>query len=77
MTERIDIGAALREVDELNEVCWALREGYLREHPDAEPNVVERLYVEAALTVRQRTGADETSYLGVLPRSLRERLAHG
>lgn len=77
MNGRIDIGAALREIDELNEVCWALREGYLRDHPDAEPNGVEHLYVEAALAVRQRTGAEETSYLGVLPRSLRDRLANG
>ena len=77
MSERIDIGAALREVDELNEVCWALREGYLRDHPDAEPNVVERLYVEAALAVRRRTGSDHAPYLGVLPRSLRERLTRG
>lgn len=69
-----DIGAALREIDELNEVCWALREGYLREHPEARPNSAEQLYVASAVAIRLRTGADHASALGILPRILCEQL---
>jgi len=77
MTVPADLTARLREVDELNEVCWALREGYLREHPDAKPNAAERLYVASALAVRSRTGTDHALALGILPRSLQDELAIG
>ena len=70
-----DLGTIFREVDELNEVCWTLREGHLQEHADARPNAAERLYVACTLAVRDRTGDDHSAALGVLPRSLAEELA--
>lgn len=38
----VDAGEAIRRIDEVTELCLALRAGYLRTHPDAPRTAAER-----------------------------------
>lgn len=54
-----DIGAALRAIDEVTELCLSLRRGYRRQHPDAPLSTWEREQ-EALLRLLDKHAAEAT-----------------
>jgi len=75
MTQPYDITEAIMAVDEINDLCRELRQGFLLHNPDAPPSRSERELVEAVLYIRKHYGVDWTPFLDVLPNALRKRIA--
>ncbi len=69
-----DLAAVVAKVDELNELCRALRTGYLRLHPDAPPSRHEYAIADLAIDVWRRHRLDLRPTLAPLPRSLHARI---
>lgn len=55
-----DFTRALADIDQLNEICSAFRQAYLRLNPTAKPNQAERIYSDAVAYVRLHSGVDLT-----------------
>lgn len=60
MSPTRDLTSLLTQIDDLNEVCRAFRQAYLRANPQAKPNRLERRYADAVAYVQQRYQVDLT-----------------